>query len=280
MSTWKLPPELDDIILDHLHDDRAALSNCALVRRSWLPTARYHRWRNLHLTCVENGLRDVERIIEGCPDIVRHVQTVVLSQKKGEVCQWYDLHLLHSALETVSHFPSLTEFTLDGLWFGVSKQGQFTPRSVTLPSVRRLRLSSCTFDAFEDIQQLCDAFTALSCLQLDGVWWGRWGPDRGLATSVASDASPSASTLKELELGSCFSRDKIIDWLLNTLPSEPSIETLVLPLVGAYDTRLKDLLNFIGPSLRHLELGSPSSSTVRHRGELNYDPHVFTTAIH
>ena len=55
-----LPPELDDIILDHLHDDRAALASCALVRRSWLPTVRYHNWRDLRVACAEKDLKELE----------------------------------------------------------------------------------------------------------------------------------------------------------------------------------------------------------------------------
>lgn len=277
MDTWKLPPEVDDIILDHLHDDHATLANCALVRRSWLPTARYHCWRDLRLTCSEKGVKELEGMLDASITVVCHVQSIVLSQKKGDVCQWYDLHLLHTTLATLSRFPSLTSFTLDGLWFGVSRQGQVRPCHVTFPSVRRLCISSCTFDAFDDIQQLCNAFPALSCLQFDGVWWGRWNGDQAFVTGIMSDASPSTSALKELDLGSCFSRDKIIDWLLTSLPKS-SVETLRLPLVGAYDTRLKDLLKFVGSSLRHLELGSPSSSTVRHRGKLISDLAVCISA--
>lgn len=203
-------------------------------------------------------------MLDESPDIAFHVRNVVVAQKKGEVCQWYDLHLLHSALHTLARLPSLTSVKFDGLWFGAPKDTQPTLRQVKFPSVRRLCISTCTFDAFDDVQQLCTAFPSLARLQFDGVWWGRWASDQGFAHGDRHGAQ--ALALRELDLGSCFSRDRVIDWLLATLP-EPSVESLRLPLVGAYDTRLCDLLEFIGPSLRHLELGSPSSSTVRTRSE-------------
>lgn len=199
-------------------------------------------------------------MLESSPGVAHLVRNVVVSQRKGEVCQWYDLHLLRSALTALTYFPALTSVTLDGLWFGESKLYQLPPSHVSFPSVRRLCISACTFDAFDDIQQLCNAFPALDSLQLEGVWWGRWTSNQGFANGGVT----SQFVLKELDLGSCFSRDKVLEWLLSKLP-KPTIETLRLPLIGAYDTRLRDLLLFIGPSLRHLELGSPSMSTVRTR---------------
>jgi hypothetical protein len=50
----KVPPELVDIIIGLLHDDRATLVASALVCRSWLPASRYHlfsefavSWKNI-----------------------------------------------------------------------------------------------------------------------------------------------------------------------------------------------------------------------------------------
>ncbi|GJF00621.1 hypothetical protein PsYK624_169150 [Phanerochaete sordida] len=262
--TWNLPAELDDLVIDQLQDDAAALSKCALVRRAWVPRARHHFWRELQLTCAREELERIGKLLDESPDIAFHVRTVVVAQKKGEVCQWYDLHLLHAALHALARFPALSAVTFDGLWFGAPSDGSDTPcaPALSFPSVRRLTVSTCTFDAFADVQALCAVFPRLARLQFDGVWWGRWAADQGFARGDKTGAHPLA--LRELDLGSCFSRDRVIDWLLATLP-EPSVERLRLPLVGAYDTRLCDLLKFVGPSLRHLELGSPSSSTVRTR---------------
>ena len=49
-ATPPLPAELTDYILDCLEGDRRALFSCALVCRAWLPRARHHAFRTLHLT--------------------------------------------------------------------------------------------------------------------------------------------------------------------------------------------------------------------------------------
>ena len=41
-----LPNEILDIIIDFLHDDQDALQTCSLVCKSWLPSTRFHRFRN------------------------------------------------------------------------------------------------------------------------------------------------------------------------------------------------------------------------------------------
>lgn len=264
MGTWTLPAELDDIIIDHLHDDSLTLSQCALVRRSWLPAARYHFWNNLRLNCSLDELNRLSTLISSSPDVRHYVRTVVVMQKKGEACQWYDLGLLYHTLSIISQLPNLTTLTLDGLWFGASKHGGLEVSSISSPSVRKLCISTCSFDTFEDVRRLCRSFPGLSAVQFDGLWWGRWIADEVDEEDLEEYSDPTRLSLRELDLGSCFSRDTVIDWLLDTSFGN-TIETLRLPLIGAYDTRLKDLLAFVGTSLRQLEIGSPSTSHSRVR---------------
>jgi len=44
-----LPPELIDLIVDHLYDDNVALKACSLVSRAFLPSARVHLFENIEL---------------------------------------------------------------------------------------------------------------------------------------------------------------------------------------------------------------------------------------
>ncbi|KIY62879.1 hypothetical protein CYLTODRAFT_360842, partial [Cylindrobasidium torrendii FP15055 ss-10] len=41
----RLPPEICDIIIDFLHDDKPTLAACSVVAPSWTSAARYHLWR-------------------------------------------------------------------------------------------------------------------------------------------------------------------------------------------------------------------------------------------
>ncbi|KAJ7642135.1 hypothetical protein FB45DRAFT_1126439 [Roridomyces roridus] len=45
-----LPRELCDLIIDHLHADRAALAACSLVCRAWVPASRFHLFDHISLS--------------------------------------------------------------------------------------------------------------------------------------------------------------------------------------------------------------------------------------
>ncbi len=45
MST--LPPEITDLFMDHMHDDKLTLSVCAAVCRRWLPGCQFHLFRQV-----------------------------------------------------------------------------------------------------------------------------------------------------------------------------------------------------------------------------------------
>ena len=62
MSPQSLPAEVEDIILDHLYNDRQTLASCALVHRSWLPTSRHHLWRELRLKCKPKQLDRIRAV--------------------------------------------------------------------------------------------------------------------------------------------------------------------------------------------------------------------------
>ncbi|KAJ7826177.1 hypothetical protein B0H14DRAFT_1248222 [Mycena olivaceomarginata] len=55
MSTLPLalPPELDDLVIDHLRDDKHTLISCAFVNRSWLRSSRHRLFEKVAL--VDNN---------------------------------------------------------------------------------------------------------------------------------------------------------------------------------------------------------------------------------
>lgn len=264
MVAVQLPPELHDAIIDYFYDDPAMLARCALVGRSWLPAVRFHSWHHLSLKCTTSSLRRFSEVLDASPVIAYYVRDVVVTQKKSQFCTWEDLHLLDAALALLSRLPNLLQLTLDGLWFGGPAEdisGAYQPTPYIFPSVRSLVISTCSFQAFADVQNLCAAFPALRSVHFDGIWWGHWMAV-GQSTRVRAEplhVDKGALQWKELNLGSCFSRNAVIEWLLDSL-TEDTLRSLRLPLIGAYDSRLKDLLAHVGHNLQHLEIGCPSTS--------------------
>ena len=44
-----LPPEILDVVVDHLHDEQTALRACCLVSKSWVPRSRTHLFAHIEL---------------------------------------------------------------------------------------------------------------------------------------------------------------------------------------------------------------------------------------
>ncbi|KIP02590.1 hypothetical protein PHLGIDRAFT_122343 [Phlebiopsis gigantea 11061_1 CR5-6] len=254
MSSASLPAELEDIILDHLHDDRKALAACSLVRRSWLPASRYHYWRKLRLECSSNELDRLDRLFTLFPDVVGHVRDVIFSRTKNELFKTYDLTLIYALLVALTKLPALTSVSLKGLRFYSGHTPFSLSRGPTLHTFRRLCITSCTFADFTDITYLRAIFPMLTALHLDEVWWGSY------ASASPPSTSPQTHTpfqsLTELTVGDCFSRSRVFDWLLTSSSQLDGLETLRLPMMCVYDSRLPELLAAAGTSLRHLDIGS------------------------
>lgn len=53
----RLPPELIDLIIDYLHEDKPALHNFALVSRRWLRSTRYHLFHHVRVLASEDSAR-------------------------------------------------------------------------------------------------------------------------------------------------------------------------------------------------------------------------------
>ncbi|KAI0797256.1 hypothetical protein BC629DRAFT_257635 [Irpex lacteus] len=77
-SDPKLPIELIEQIIDHLHSTPLALATCKLVHRTWLPRARTH----LHRTIIfELGGPDPFALRFFVPQVALHVRELVVSYR-------------------------------------------------------------------------------------------------------------------------------------------------------------------------------------------------------
>lgn len=53
-----LPSEIIDMIVDHLHRDKASLRSCSLIQKRWLLSSRYHLWSAISIT-----LRNIKKFV-------------------------------------------------------------------------------------------------------------------------------------------------------------------------------------------------------------------------
>lgn len=253
----RLPPEVNDLALDYLHDDKDALAQCALVCRDWLNAARHHLWHTIRLNLTLDEINSELLQPLSDPDIAYHVRSVVVTSKSlpSQVRLDSDIHLLHCVLSQLSSFPQLQSFALESISFAPKTCSNTECTVLRLPSIRKLTLSDAAFDNLRDMQWLWCVFPNADRCRLDRVWWQHpWAGSRIDMNIVSHMHSPNVS-YKELALGQCGSRETVARWLLGMSPSL-DIQTLRLPLVGMRDDYLVDLLRGVGVSLHHLEIGA------------------------
>lgn len=58
-----VPQELVDMVVDHLHDDRASLASCCLVSKSWIDPSRHHLFQKVRVPGEENGKKSFEAFV-------------------------------------------------------------------------------------------------------------------------------------------------------------------------------------------------------------------------
>lgn len=249
----KLPAELADAIIDHLYGEYSALAACALVCKAWLPASRYHFWRDMRLTCSAEEVKRFTELLSISPEVAHYIRTVQLVGRCVDAYAHLESDVLHTALETLSRLPALASVALVGLRFR-ERAGTSLPAHARSPpplaGVAALAIRDCTFPGFSDLATVVRACPALAALRLDGAWWGC-----GAQHSAPAQGMPARTMrLRTLELGDCFSRRRVVEWVLSASASGASIEALRLTHVGAPDVHLLDLVALAGPALRQLEI--------------------------
>lgn len=155
----RLPTELTDSVIDHLYDDEPTLSACALTCRVWLPTVRFHRFRNVSLSCDATD-RFHEVLLES-PVVRTLVQTLELRGQLGwplESPVWHGASYAFLAL-----LPAVTEVKLVGVFFEDSVHDVFV---TTLMGLTRLTMYRCRFRSFHYFISLIGSFPSLHTLSL------------------------------------------------------------------------------------------------------------------
>ena len=166
-SSWnmRLPLELTDTVIDHLHNDQQALSACALTCRVWLPTVRFHRFRNVSLSC--DATHHFHEVLLASPDVRTLVQTLELHGQLGwplESPAWRGASYAFLTL-----LPSVTEMKLVGVFFEDSVHDVF---ATNLMGLTRLTMYRCRFRSFHYFITLIGSFPSLCALSLSlaSIW--------------------------------------------------------------------------------------------------------------
>ena len=161
MTLKRLPPELIDIIIDHLHSDRRALVSCSLVCKTWRLSARHHLFARLALNLED--AKNPEFLRSGL-DIIpfaRHIHLDYLLTLSGP----------GRRVPQLVGFNRITSLGLT-IWRLIDLPGQIALLT-QFPSVVRLELHHIEFIRFNELANFIRSFRCLETLVMNQVEWER-----------------------------------------------------------------------------------------------------------
>lgn len=123
MSSLTIPPdlptELTDAIIDHLHDHKPSLQNCALVSSAWLSSSRYHLFYALRVRgeLPGRGFTDFLAFLDEAPHIRDYIRELTFRVNGGitsrsPAVRSVGPYILASVLKSL---PALQAISLDNV---------------------------------------------------------------------------------------------------------------------------------------------------------------------
>lgn len=205
----RLPRELNDMIIDHLSDDKKTLATCGLVHSSWRSTSCPHLFRALTITQSreDRNLTEFVFFLKRWRDIGQHIRRLLVrgdrrqrnnnrpDQRRGIRCL--------SIAELLVFLPQLDSLRLVGV--NPPPRSELS-RQWTSRTIQRLEFDRCghpdsNIEGFVDILSL---FSEITVLSLKSVIWD---PSPGTSIRVMDTLAQEGISLKlgaiDLENRSC-----------------------------------------------------------------------------
>ncbi|KAJ6471754.1 hypothetical protein C8R47DRAFT_1222016 [Mycena vitilis] len=246
MVAVDLPPEVEELVIDHLYNEIETLGSCGLVCESWLSTSRYHLFGAISLH-TGNWREFLQLINSPLATFVPYIYTLTVSGSSRDKTPY-----LTEMLPELPVFPALKslQFYLIA-WTHVSKPTVDCLAQLVL-NVTDLSLRRVSFRSPLDLVELLSRFPRLRRLSVEFRFWNHGGS----LDPVDTQSLGTAHTLECVRLGD-VQRDPaghVLTWLNPAVGAAP-IRVLQL---GSLRRRsiapLGKLLSSVGPELCELNL--------------------------
>jgi len=194
MTTPRLPAELLDYIVDHLHDTEDALRNCCLVSKSWIPRTRKHLFAEVRF----GGPGDLDAWEETFPSTSpgRYTKTLTIDQPDAVMAADAQIG---GWIESFSHVVHL-ELGRSGLILVDDKLAIFlVPLQGLSPFVKSLDID-CFALPSSPIFDLIISFPLLEDLTLANYGEGANGDDGSNGLPIAAQPSNLPAFTGSLEV--------------------------------------------------------------------------------
>jgi hypothetical protein len=228
-----LPPELLDVVIDHLHSHKPTLSACSLVCSQFLPATRYHLFGRFSVN-HSSSVTFIQLLRSPYVTFLPYVRSLVIPGGP-----W-----VNGALPLFRGFLNLDRLELVAFnWSDLEEPALSALKS--FPSLTYLHISVCDFNFDQVVDLICSRPTR--SLKTVRVFYSIWGPP-----SVPLIELPPPPPLQHIGLKT----DKIndaIEWLLlheNVCADIRALEIEVSPSTDVI--KVSKLLKHIGLSLVYL----------------------------
>jgi hypothetical protein len=166
------PQEVCDIIIDHCHDDKAALVVCGLVCRAWVPASRYHLFNEVKV--VLDNSNNVARLLErlrcsvASRSIARYIRKVNIRYNNLKATE-KELDLLYEALPTLRDTTRYLAIALDGFPLHFEKLYKVLPLDRITDVEATLSNSLYRFGNFDTLMDFFGSMPNLHRLSLEAI---------------------------------------------------------------------------------------------------------------
>ncbi|KAF8489866.1 hypothetical protein JB92DRAFT_1357219 [Gautieria morchelliformis] len=170
-----LPGELIDQVIDHLHDDSPSLRACCITCRAWVPSARFHIFRNIVLSAKHADALAV--ILETSPHIFPLVRSLTISGTSEQLHKESDY--LDAVIPTIA--PKLTKLKTLRFYYVTLAQQHPNVLSALIhnfSTIQELCIEGGGFNRPRDFATLIVAYPCLECLDVSRIWWRSATPER------------------------------------------------------------------------------------------------------
>src|ERR1700761_3490794 len=150
-----LPPEVIDLIIDHLHNDPLTLEACSLVSRNWLSSSRHHLFGSVYIRVTHRRIHCLGEILDSPHNTLSfHLRSLHATGPPHFSSQFWKLLHVFPLLQSL-HIHQIK--MLRGC------------EPLHLPSISALTLSSVPFSSYRELETFLASFPALKTLTLHDV---------------------------------------------------------------------------------------------------------------
>ena len=272
----ELPTELTDVIIDHLHNDKLSLRNCALVSNAWLNSSRYHLFYAIRVRgeLPRRSFTDFVIFIGSTPRIRDHIRELTFRINGGLASQPPAIRCVGPYIfaSVLKSLPMLRAISLNNISWDRNLITGPDERAVQVwPPVPRaldtLTLSRVVTEEFltqrifrlNDLVELFFAFSPLRTMRALGMTLELNSQDPAL------QVLPEKLHLRELQLHSNYARIPLTP-VLDAIHSKMAKHLRKLSAVVRNDGEasvLGNILRGIGSTLEELRLDHSDLTVLR-----------------